>query len=335
MDEGACQCDRPAGVCAAALEIVSASDPESTADRVTSPVPACTSAARSACCGEWERCASRLSSPVMASTSERSKTMASERSRAGVADETRRQHQTDAAAAPNELKRALDEQLIEVGVRGTLDAVDAGFADEVGETTRVRLPAGTRRLVAAVAADHVPWRISDHGVEPRSGPGLAVLVEEDFRKRQRPVMKPEARRRLVAIRCSNARTGALRQRASAHRSAVAISSRNVPRSGARPFVQNHPAHHRSRRRDHVASDDPLPCSEASVRSFSRTMAAESSGSVVSRSRIRTACSKTVARWSSGKSGSSSWRRLRAAPPPGWRRRSSGAAPTRLLPATRW
>ena len=159
---------------------------------------------------------SRLSRPVIASTPASIEDVAPERSGAGVADESRRQHQTDAAAGSNELKGALDEELIEIGVRGALDTVDAGLANEVSETTGVHFPTGSSRLVAAVAADHVPRRVADHRVEPRSRPGLAALVEEHFRERQRPVMKPEARCRLVAFseqpsnRCAPARRSAHR-----------------------------------------------------------------------------------------------------------------------------
>src|SRR4030095_13648663 len=116
--------------------------------------------------------------------------MTPQRRRAGIAHQSGRQDEADAAAAANQLQRALDEELIQVGVRRRLDAVDAGLADEVSQPPRLRLSPRSYVLLAGVAARHLPRRIANDGVEPRPWPRMALVIEEDLRKDQWPVMEP-------------------------------------------------------------------------------------------------------------------------------------------------
>ena len=120
--------------------------------------------------------------------------MPPQRRGACVGHDAGRQHKPDAAARPRELQRALDEQLIAVDVRPAFDAVDARFTSEVGELARLEPAAGADVGIAAVAADHVPRRIAENRVEACVRPRFAVLVQEDFGERERPVKKPVARR---------------------------------------------------------------------------------------------------------------------------------------------
>ena len=71
-----------------------------------------------------------------------------------------------ACAAAARARRTADS-----GWRGALlDAVDAGLAKEIRQALR-RAAGAThaRSLIAAVAADHVPRRVADDGVEPPLG----------------------------------------------------------------------------------------------------------------------------------------------------------------------
>ena len=181
-----------------------------------------------------------------------------------------------------------------------------------------------RVLVAAVAADHVPRRVADDGVEPRRRRGLAVLVEEDFGKRQRPVKEPASRGGRVgrgSAASSTMRSGSA-QRPSSSRAVELAKRAAVGRRAVRPEPAGAPEVEETRPASRATT--PCACSAASVRSFSRTMAAESSGShrqpqPDAGSRAR----RPTTDVSSGNSGSSSWRRPRAAPPPGWRREIVG------------
>jgi len=63
--------------------------------------------------------------------------MTTQRCGSGVADHAGGKNQADASVASNELKRALDEQLIQVRVCCAVDAIDAGLANEDGHWSRV------------------------------------------------------------------------------------------------------------------------------------------------------------------------------------------------------
>ena len=136
----------------------------------------------------------RLSRPVTVSTSARSKRC--RRSAAAPESETSPdgKHEADASAAPRELQRALDKQLVAVDVRARLDAVDAGLADEIGQPPRV-----VTASLRARATSPLSPRTMSHGGLPRtaSKPGLprggATFVREDLRKGERPVKKALAR----------------------------------------------------------------------------------------------------------------------------------------------
>ena len=88
--------------------------------------------------------------------------------------------------------RALDEQLVAVGVTVGLRLVDPDVAREPDERPSVaaRVPATSGR--AAVGAHHVPRWIADDRVKAGSGQASAVRVEEDFGKFQFPVEEPPA-----------------------------------------------------------------------------------------------------------------------------------------------
>ena len=104
------------------------------------------------------------------------KNVAPQRGRTGIDHHPRRQYQADAAAWPRELQRALQEQLVAVDVRAAFHAVDPGFSREVGDLARFNPTTGTDVGVATVAADHVPRRVADHGVETRVRLRLALVI---------------------------------------------------------------------------------------------------------------------------------------------------------------
>ena len=186
-----------------------------------------------------------------------------------------RKHEADSPAASRQLERALDEELISIDVRAGVDAVDSGFAHEVGQAPCLVPSSQTRRGIAAVAANHVPRRVSQNRVEPRVGARLAALVAEHLGKRDRPMEESmlRSRRRCPLEKRSGGASG---QRRAAMQE-KSTSSPNVPRSGGEPSVQNQPAHHRSRTRAHRPSGPSGDWSDASAFSFARTMAADSSG----------------------------------------------------------
>ena len=118
--------------------------------------------------------------------------VATQRCGTRIADEARRDDEADPAARSDELKGTLDEELIQVDVRPAFHAIDSGLADEVGELPGIGTPPGPDLLVTAVAADHVPRRVADNGVEAsRPGRGLRP-VRKDVRKGQRPVQEAMA-----------------------------------------------------------------------------------------------------------------------------------------------
>jgi hypothetical protein len=67
------------------------------------------------------------------------------------------------------------------------DLIYACFANEISEAPRVNPPSAADEVIAAVAANHVPWRISDDGIETGTVEPSAVCVHEHFGKGERPV----------------------------------------------------------------------------------------------------------------------------------------------------
>ena len=167
-----------------------------------------------------------------------------QRSDAGVGHYAGREDQPDATARTRQPQRALDEELIAVDVRSAVDHVHTRLADEVGQPPGVQLSVGADRGIAAVSAQHVPRRIADDGVEPCIREGIAALVEEDLRERQRPVKEAVPYRQLSRV-VEQAVCHALRQRGATMQQEVAQISENG--SGWRRVAsQNHPAHQRFR-----------------------------------------------------------------------------------------
>jgi hypothetical protein len=109
--------------------------------------------------------------------------------RAGIVHETGRHHETDAAVGPCELQRALDKELIpvDVGLRG--HAINAGLADEAGQLAGELLAGPAHVIRSAVAFDHVPGGIANHGIESRTIGGGTPGAGEHFRKYEGPVQK--------------------------------------------------------------------------------------------------------------------------------------------------
>ena len=80
----------------------------------------------------------------------------------------------------DERQRALDEELIQVGVSGGLQGIDAGPPRKSREIC-------TRRSAAAVRAQHLPRRIAQHRVETRTRERCPRFVVERLWKFERPV----------------------------------------------------------------------------------------------------------------------------------------------------
>ena len=118
--------------------------------------------------------------------------MTSQRCRARVAHEARRDHEADPATRRDQLKSPFDKELIQVRVGTALDTVDAGVPDEFGQLPRVETPLLLRVVAAAVAADHVPGWVPDDGVEAL-WPCTIGRVREDVGKCQRPMEKTVSR----------------------------------------------------------------------------------------------------------------------------------------------
>src|SRR5262245_51700462 len=53
----------------------------------------------------------------------------------------------------------------------------------------MRPPRGSLRSLAAVAANHVPGRVADDGIEAAVGQRLSVFVDEHLRECERPMQK--------------------------------------------------------------------------------------------------------------------------------------------------
>src|SRR5689334_17966221 len=108
--------------------------------------------------------------------------MAAERRTSAVGCGARRQHESETAASSDKLQRAFDEQLVSVHVGTRLDTVNAGLTDEGGHRFRVITPCRSGGCLTAVAANHVPRRVADDGIEAWCRQWFALGIVEDFRK---------------------------------------------------------------------------------------------------------------------------------------------------------
>ena len=118
---------------------------------------------------------------------------------AGVADDPRWQDQPDSSTRSHELQRPFDKQLVPVGMRPGFDGVDAGCADEIRQAASIGPPIATGLLFSAVAANHVPRRVADDGVESATCQRHPISAAKHLRKRERPVEKAMTRRHRVGM----------------------------------------------------------------------------------------------------------------------------------------
>ena len=114
-----------------------------------------------------------------------------------VGGEARRQHEAYPPAPAGEPNRALGKQLVAVRVAAGLRPIDAGVAREAQDSPRLDPRGGASIRRAGIRTNHVPRRITDHGVESRLRQSLSALVEECFREFELPVKESVTRRNLV------------------------------------------------------------------------------------------------------------------------------------------
>ncbi len=101
-----------------------------------------------------------------------------------------RQHQADAATGSSQRQRALEKQLIAIGMPVRLRVVHARVTckshDSCGFVARLR----STIAASVIGTDHVPRRIPDDGVKTGVGSSPSVRIEKDFRKFELPMEEP-------------------------------------------------------------------------------------------------------------------------------------------------
>jgi len=90
------------------------------------------------------------------------------------------QHHGDAAAGADKRECAFEKELVEIRVAIALPPVDARVPRERRQRFRI-----TGR--SPFATQHLPRRVPDNGVEPRSRLRASVGIVKDLRKLERPV----------------------------------------------------------------------------------------------------------------------------------------------------
>ena len=239
-----------------------------------------------------------------------------ERGAAVIGGEARREDQTDPAAGPRELQRALEKQLITVDVAGALQPVDARRRE---------------RSAAAIPASAVRDR-ARRGRRCRRAARPTADSRRSHRSHRADRAVPAHQRRLRETRAPSGRSAAADAVAAASsstpRRCLASSATRVvedrrervrdtrPPSGVRG--QNQPAHQKSAAVFHRASGVPAAVKVASVCSLSRTIAGVEDGSKARRNRSGRMPVAIAATRPSSKSGSGAvtWpgaRRSRARP----------------------
>jgi hypothetical protein len=113
--------------------------------------------------------------------------LASKRRAAVIARQAPRQDEPDATHRPGERHRALDEQLVLIRVAVRLRRIYTRVASEPDHGLSVLLRAASRTARPNVRANHLPWRIANHCVEPGIRPPFTPGIEEDLGKFQLPV----------------------------------------------------------------------------------------------------------------------------------------------------
>ena len=214
---------------------------------------------------------SRFSIEMNVSTCVRSSTLPPQRRAPVIGREAGRQDDAHTAAGADERERTLQKQLVQIGVPVALEAVDAGRSRE-GRQSGCRRSAG-----AASAAEHLPRRVAQHGIEAGAWKMAALRVVKDLRELEGPVKEP-----LALHRTPRGRPAAARRRAAAeHAPRPSTSSRTAanvaPRRRAGPSW-NQVAHHKSAAAFQRASGAPSCASDAINRSFARTCSMVSPGS---------------------------------------------------------
>ena len=267
--------DRTSGARAGCLELVDAAETEPAADRGRLPPGRARQQHESdaAMDGEDREAVVESRDLVHLGAIEQ---MPSQWCSASIAREARWDHETDSAARPDKLKRALDEELIQIQVRAALDLVDAGLANEVSQLPRVDASAGL-----GFAAPLSPRTMSHGGLPITASKPAGGPPARSFSRRRRGMSAANAesdagRRWSRTVREGPLQSGAAASMAIQHR---LTRSRKTARSGGVPSAQNQAPHHRSSAAFHLASDDSPSGAPGALRSLARTTSAESSGSV--------------------------------------------------------
>ena len=161
--------------------------------------------------------------------------------------------------------RALAEQLVTVGVSVGLRRINARVAREPQHPTGIII---ARRVAAG--ANHVPWRVAQHGVESAVGQARTVSGEEHFGALELPMEEPVSLGDL--LRGAQILAGQLRgERSAARKDGVrqrAERLRGHPvagQPGRTPQIGDRPPSPQSRSAAHSSPRTPVPFREPAPR----------------------------------------------------------------------